>query len=80
MSLSLEKLFSHDEVETYKIKKNLNAKVRLGTESESSYSITNSRNFKEVQPRDSSYETLAAFKILLRCAISLSTLFAETSL
>ena len=60
ISLSLEKLLSHDETETLKIKKNRNAKVRLGTVLESEYSMKNSRNFKEVQPRNSSFVTLAA--------------------
>ena len=61
INLSLKKLLSHDETEKFKIKKNLNAKVRSGTELESEYSMTNSRNLKEVQPKDSSFVTLAVF-------------------
>ena len=53
--MSLEKLLSHDERETFKIKENLNAKMRLGTELESEYLMTNSRNRMEV--RDSFFVT-----------------------
>ena len=49
--------------------------MRLGIES--LYSMTNSRNLKEVQPRDSPFVTLAAFKHLLRRAISLSVTSTE---
>ena len=61
-----------------KVKKNLNAKVRLGTELGSSCSITISRNVKEVQPRDSSFDTVATFKNHLRCVHSLSIPFLES--
>ena len=49
------------EQKPLKLKKNVNGKVRLGTELESKYSLTNSRNLKKVQPKDSSFVTLAVF-------------------
>ena len=56
---------------------NLNAKVRLGMELESSYSMTNSKNLKKIQPIGSSFVTLAAFEHLLRRSISLSIPFCR---
>ena len=76
--LTLKNLLSHDETETHKVQKNFNAKVRLGTESESSYSMTNSRNLKEVLSRNFSFVALAAFKNLHSRAISLSITSAKS--
>lgn len=49
ISLSFEKLLSHDAPKTHKIKKSHKAKMRFGTESKNSYSSKNSKNVESNQ-------------------------------